>query len=540
MADTIDIVVPDIGDFEGIPVIEVLAKPGDAVKKNDSLITLESDKASMEVPSSSDGTVVEMLVKVGDKVSKGTVIAKLSGSTASPAAAHAPAAAPTATPAPVIPSVGSEATAVEGQSPSTTIVELTVPDIGDFSDIPVIEVLIKAGDEIAKEQSVVTLESDKASMEVPATASGTVQDVRVKVGDKVAKGTVLATVAVKAASASSIAAAPAAAAVAPAPAAAVAPAAVIPSVASNASAVEGQTAIHASPSIRRFARELGVDLRGVRGTGPNARVTREDVQGFVKAALAGGASAGGGALPGLPPWPKVDFAQFGPIERTPLSRIKKLSGPNLHRNWVQIPHITNYDEADITDLEAFRNEINAEQAKTGGPKLTMLAFLVKAGVRALEKFPDFNASLDGDALIHKGYYNIGFAADTPNGLVVPVVKNADKKGVLEIAAESAALAAKARDGKLGLADMQGGTFTISSIGGIGGTAFTQIVNAPEVAIMGATRSAMKPVWDGTQFVPRLMLPVSVSYDHRVIDGASAARFLVYLTGLLKDFRRTAL
>jgi pyruvate dehydrogenase E2 component (dihydrolipoamide acetyltransferase) len=548
MADTIDIVVPDIGDFEGIPVIEVLAKAGDAVKKNDSLITLESDKASMEVPSSSDGTIVEMLVKVGDKVSKGTVIAKLTGSTASPAAAPAPAAAPTATPAPVIPSVGSEATAVEGQPPSTTIVELTVPDIGDFSDIPVIEVLIKAGDEIAKEQSVVTLESDKASMEVPATASGTVQDVRVKVGDKVAKGTVLATVAVKAASASSIATAPAAAApaaaapavAAPPPAAAVAPAAVIPSVASNASAVEGRPTIHASPSIRRFARELGVDLRGVRGTGPNARVTREDVQGFVKAALAGGASAGAGALAGLPPWPTVDFAQFGPIERTPLSRIKKLSGPNLHRNWVQIPHITNYDEADITDLEAFRNEINAEQAKTGGPKLTMLAFLVKAAVRALEKFPDFNASLDGDALIHKGYYNIGFAADTPNGLVVPVVKNADAKGVLEIAAESAALAAKARDGKLGLADMQGGTFTISSIGGIGGTAFTQIVNAPEVAIMGATRSAMKPVWDGEAFVPRLMLPVSLSYDHRVIDGASAARFLVYLTALLKDFRRTAL
>jgi pyruvate dehydrogenase E2 component (dihydrolipoamide acetyltransferase) len=264
------------------------------------------------------------------------------------------------------------------------------------------------------------------------------------------------------------------------------------------------------------------------------------VQGFVKTALAGGASAGGGALAGLPPWPKVDFAQFGPVERTPLSRIKKLSGPNLHRNWVQIPHITNYDEADITDLEAFRNEINAEQAKSGGPKLTMLAFLIKAAVRALEKFPDFNASLDGDALVHKGYYNVGFAADTPNGLIVPVVKDADKKGVLEIASESAELAGKARDGKLGLADMQGGTFTISSIGGIGGTAFTQIVNAPEVAILGATRSAMKPVWDGKQFAPRLMLPVSVSYDHRVIDGASAARFLVYLTALLKDFRRTAL
>ena len=408
--------------------------------------------------------------------------------------------------------------------------------------------LVKAGDEVTKEQSIVTLESDKASMEVPASVGGIVQDVRVKVGDKVAKGTVIATVAVKGAPFETRpAAAPQddtkhtlTAAPAPAP-----KSVTLRSEQSERLEAPPQASqsgpIHASPSIRRFARELGVDLRGVRGTGPNARVTREDVQGFVKAALAGGAAnAGGGGFPSLPPWPKVDFAHFGPIERTPLSRIKKLSGPNLHRNWVQIPHITNYDEADITDLEAFRNEINAEQAKSGGAKLTILAFLVKAAVRALEKFPDFNASLDGDALIHKGYYNIGFAADTPNGLVVPVVKNADKKGVLEIAAESAGLAGKARDGKLGLADMQGGTFTISSIGGIGGTAFTQIVNAPEVAIMGATRSAMKPVWDGKQFVPRLILPVSVSYDHRVIDGAAAARFLVYLTALLKDFRRTAL
>jgi pyruvate dehydrogenase E2 component (dihydrolipoamide acetyltransferase) len=561
MADTIDIIVPDIGDFEGIPVIEVLAKPGDIVKKNDSLITLESDKASMEVPSSSDGTIVAMLVKVGDKVSKGTAIARLSGGASFEAR-------PTAAPqddtskAPAAPQVDTSKApaAAEGVTlrseqserleapPATTTVELTVPDIGDFADIPVIEVLIKAGDEIAKEQSIVTLESDKASMEVPATVSGTVQDVRVKVGDKVAKGTVLATVVVTSPSFETRpAAAPqddtAKATATPARETQEGPAA---SVTLRSERLEAPTQspqtgpIHASPSIRRFARELGVDLRGVRGTGPNARVTREDVQGFVKAALAAGTSNAGGNFPGLPPWPKVDFAQFGPIERTPLSRIKKLSGPNLHRNWVQIPHITNYDEADITDLEAFRNEINAEQAKSGGAKLTMLAFLVKAAVRALEKFPDFNSSLDGDALIHKGYYNIGFAADTPNGLVVPVVKNADKKGVLEIAAESAALAGKARDGKLGLGDMQGGTFTISSIGGIGGTAFTQIVNAPEVAIMGATRSAMKPVWDGKQFVPRLILPVSVSYDHRVIDGAAAARFLVYLTALLKDFRRTAL
>ncbi|MDQ2992928.1 MAG: dihydrolipoyllysine-residue acetyltransferase [Candidatus Eremiobacteraeota bacterium] len=529
MADTIDITVPDIGDFDGIPVIEVLANVGDVVKKNDSLITLESDKASMEVPSSADGTILEMLVKVGDKVSKGTVIARLSSAATSATAAAAP--------APVIPSVGSAAAEVEGQPPASTIVELTVPDIGDFADIPVIEVLIKPGDAIEKEASLVTLESDKASMEVPASASGTVQEVRVKVGDKVGKGSVIATLVVKGVASvpirPSTTASPTlgmtSAALAPAPA---------PLVTAMAPNVSGP--IHASPSIRRFARELGVDLRGVRGTGPNARVTREDVQGFVKSALAGGASPGGSVIAGLPPWPKVDFAQFGPIERTPLSRIKRISGPALHRNWVQIPHITNYDEADITDLEAFRNEINTEQTKSGGAKLTMLAFLVKAAVRALEKFPDFNASLDGDALIHKGYFNIGFAADTPNGLVVPVVKSADKKGLLEIAAESATLAGKARDGKLGIGDMQGGTFTISSIGGIGGTQFTQIVNAPEVAIMGATRSAIKPVWDGKAFVPRLIMPVSVSYDHRVIDGAAAARFLVYLTGLLEDYRRTAL
>jgi pyruvate dehydrogenase E2 component (dihydrolipoamide acetyltransferase) len=285
-----------------------------------------------------------------------------------------------------------------------------------------------------------------------------------------------------------------------------------------------------------------LDLVGVRGSGPNGRVTREDVQRFVKEALqrGGGGSGGGSTFPGLPAWPSVDFAQFGEVERAPLSRIKKLSGPNLHRNWLQIPHITNYDEADVTELEAFRNEVNAEQGKSGGVKLTMLAFLVKACVAALQRFPEFNASLDGDSLVLKRYYNIGFAADTPGGLVVPVLKTADSKGLLDIARESAELAGKAREGKLGLGDMQGGSFTISSIGGIGGTQFTQIVNAPEVAILGATRSSIKPVWDGAAFVPRLMLPVSVSYDHRVIDGASAARFLVYLTGLLRDFRRVLL
>ncbi|MGA8533015.1 MAG: 2-oxo acid dehydrogenase subunit E2, partial [Candidatus Tumulicola sp.] len=306
----------------------------------------------------------------------------------------------------------------------------------------------------------------------------------------------------------------------------------------------GAGAVHASPAIRRFARELGVDLAGLEGSGPNGRVTREDVQRFVKSAVArsGSAAPGGTAFAGgLPPWPKIDFAQFGSIERKPLGRIKKLSGPNLHRNWLLIPHITNYDQADVTELEAFRNEINAEQSKRGdGTKLTILAFLVKAVIAALQRFPEFNASLDGDELIYKRYYNIGFAADTPNGLVVPVLKNATAKGLLAIAAETAALAAKARDGKLALGDMQGGTFTISSIGGIGGTAFTQIVNAPEVAILGAVRSSVKPVWSGTEFAPRLMLPISVSYDHRVVDGAGAARFLAYVAALLGDFKRVAL
>ena len=301
------------------------------------------------------------------------------------------------------------------------------------------------------------------------------------------------------------------------------------------------TPVHASPSIRRFARELGVDIHGLKGSGPNGRITREDVQHYVKGALARGGAPGTESSPfGVPPWPKVKFEHYGEIERKPLRRIKKLSGPNLHRNWLAIPHITNQDEADITDLEAFRNEINAEQAKRKGPKFTILAFLVKACVAALEQFPEFNASLDGDDLIYKKYYNIGFAADTPGGLMVPVIKNADRKGLIEIARETSELAGKARDGKLPLSDMQGGTFTISSIGGIGGTAFTQIVNAPEVAILGAVRSTMKPAWNGKEFTPRLILPISVSYDHRVIDGAGAARFLAYVAGLLTDFRRVAL
>ncbi|HEY9085022.1 MAG TPA: dihydrolipoyllysine-residue acetyltransferase [Candidatus Tyrphobacter sp.] len=427
-------------------------------------------------------------------------------------------------------------------------IELRVPDIGDFKDVPVIEVLAKPGQRVKKNDSLITLESEKASMEVPAAADGTIVEMKVKVGDRVAKGSVIATLEPAEAATTSPQPPPAPAAPAPAAPTAEAPAPEAPAPeapAPEAPAPEAGTridgAIHASPAIRRFARELGVDLHGLSGSGPHGRVTQEDVQRFVKAALqrrAGGAAGGIGA--GLPAWPKIDFAQYGAIERKPLSRIKRIAGPNLHRNWLQIPHITNYDEADVTRLEKFRLKINAEQAKKRGTKLTMLSFLVKACVAALVEFPEFNSSLDGEELIYKRYYHIGFAADTPNGLVVPVIKDADKKGLIEIAREAAELAGKAREGKLGLADMSGGTFTISSIGSIGGTAFTQIVNAPEVAILGATRAAMKPVWQGKRFMPRLILPISLSYDHRVIDGAGAARFLVYIADALADFRRAML
>ncbi len=423
-------------------------------------------------------------------------------------------------------------------------IEVRVPDIGDVKDVPVIEVFVKNGDHVKKNDSLITLENEKSSMEVPSEVDGVVTDVKVKVGDKVSEGAPILVVSTGDGAVPQATAKPAEPTAAPAPATP-APAPATPAAAPSTPAPAEQApprpdgAAHAGPSIRRFARELGVELGELRGSGPNGRITREDVQDFVKGRLAQGGGAGP-AFGGLPAWPKVDFAQYGEIERKPLSRIKKVSGPNLHRNWLQIPHITNYDEADVTSLEAFRNEVNSERAGGERPKLTMLAFLVQAAVAALQRFPDFNASLDGDELVYKRYYNIGFAADTPNGLVVPVLKNAERKGLFEIAAESAALAAKARDGKLTLAEMQGGTFTISSIGGIGGTAFTQIVNAPEVAILGATRTATKPIWDGEAFVPRLILPISVSYDHRVVDGAGAARFLSYVSGLLADFRRVLL
>ena len=429
-------------------------------------------------------------------------------------------------------------------------IEIKVPDIGDFADIPVIEVLVKPGDTVKAEDSLVTLESDKATMDVPSPAGGVVKDVRVKVGDKVSEGTVVLTL--EAADAKPAAAsAPAAPAAAPAPAPAPATPAAAPvkapppsAPAAPAPAVDGDAfkAAHASPSVRAFARQLGVDLSRVTGSGPKARILQEDVQAYVKRTLADGAAASGGGSGGalnLLPWPRVDFARFGPVESKPLSRIKKISGANLARNWVMIPHVTNHDDADITDLEAFRVRLNKENEKSG-VKVTMLAFLIKAACAALAKFPEFNASLDGDNLVYKRYFHIGFAADTPNGLVVPVIRNADQKGVLAIAKEMGELSAKAREGKLGPADMQGGCFSISSLGGIGGTYFTPIINAPEVAILGVCRSAIRPVWDGATFAPRLLLPLSLSWDHRVIDGAAAARFNAYLGALLADMRRMVL
>ncbi len=436
---------------------------------------------------------------------------------------------------------------------------IAVPDIGDFKDVEVIEVLVKVGDTISAEDSLITVESDKASMEIPATSGGVITKIDVKVGDKINMGDVLLHVKVGAAGVATAATeakvecAPAVQAKptpAPAPALALAPTETIatPASAPPAAAIAvpaiGQLP-HASPSVRKFARELGVDLMRVTGTGPKGRISQEDVQGFVKAALQGGAgpvaSAAGGSGVGLDllAWPKVDFAKFGPIQSKPLSRIKKLSGANLHRNWVMIPHVTNNDEADITELEALRVQLNKENEKSG-VKVTMLAFLMKAVVAALKKYPEFNASLDGDSLVLKQYYNIGFAADTPNGLVVPVITDADKKGVVELAQETSAMAKLAREGKLSPTQMQGGCISISSLGGIGGTHFTPIINAPEVAILGVSKSYQKPVWDGKAFVPRLTLPLSLSYDHRVIDGASAARFNAYLGALLADFRRIIL
>jgi pyruvate dehydrogenase E2 component (dihydrolipoamide acetyltransferase) len=540
-----DVNVPDIGDFKDVEVIEVLVKAGDSIAAEQSLITVESDKATMEIPAPGAGVVKQMRVKVGDKVSQGSpilVLEEAEGDAKPAPVAGRPKAEPEKprqTPAPQPPKQA-PAAAVAGA------MTVKVPDIGDFKDVAVIEVLVKPGDTVAPEQSLITVESDKATMEIPSPAAGKITALKIKVGDKVSEGSTILEL-----EAEGGAPAPQAAQAEPAGVEAARAAAPQPSAAPRPPVpVEPREATqakpHASPSVRKFARELGVDLSRVKGSGPKGRIVHSDVQAFVKGALAAGPAAApaakGGALPfNLPAWPDVDFAKFGPVEAKPLTRLQKLSGPNLHRNWVAIPHVTQFDEADITDLEAFRKSNTAETEKQGF-KLTMLAFLVKACVTALRQHPNLNASLDrgGENLILKKYYNIGVAVDTPDGLVVPVVRDADRKGVFDVARELAEISKLARDKKLKPGDMQGGTFSISSLGGIGGTAFTPIINAPEVAILGVSRSALRPVWNGKEFAPRLMLPLSLSYDHRVIDGAAAARFTSYLASVLADIRRSLL
>ena len=574
---TIDIAVPDIGDFDEVTVIELLVKAGDTIKADQSLLTVESDKASMEIPSSAAGVVKEIKVKLGDKVKQGSIVLSLeSGEAGSNSASNVPPAqkikaqaAPesiVSTPASSLPlpSGGGSGEGIPASASRSGSIEIHVPDIGDFKDVTVIEVLVKVGDAIKVEQSLLTVESDKASMEIPSSGAGVLKDLKVKLGDKINIGDLLAVLegAVTAQASPSPQPSPqkgegAVPAVLPLPLGegrgegASAPA-------HNPTAAPTGTLPHASPSVRKFARELGVPLAEVKGAGPKGRITLDDVQAFTKSVMSGAvqtvaqtakapaASGGSGVGLDLLPWPKVDFAKFGPIERKEMGRIKKISGANLLRNAIVIPAVTNFDDADITDLDAFRvatNKENERLAKDGvnaSVKVTMLAFLIKACVSALKKFPDFNASIDGDAVVYKQYFHIAFAADTPNGLMVPVIRDCDKKGVMQISQEMGELAKKARDGKLSPAEMQGACFTISSLGGIGGRYFTPIINAPEVAILGVCKSNMEPVWNGAEFQPRLMLPLSLTWDHRVIDGAAAARFNAYLGQILSDFRRVLL
>jgi pyruvate dehydrogenase E2 component (dihydrolipoamide acetyltransferase) len=535
----IDVNVPDIGDFKDVPIIEVLVKPGDVVKAEQPLVTLESDKATMDVPSPIAGAVADVVAKVGDKVSMGTLIARIDSAAgeAAPTVAKGAPAAP--------------AKAARTSAPAkTATIDVTVPDIGEFKDVPIIEVLAKTGDTVEAEQPLVMLESDKATMDVPSPAAGKITQMVAKVGDKVSMGSLIAKLeASRAAGPTSpeqedeaeakeeedAAEAPQTSPVGPSglppgpPRAAASP------------ALADFAGVFAGPAVRRLARELDLDLNTVKGTGEKGRITREDVKAALSRGGAAAAAAGGGALPAIP---AVDFAKFGPIETVPLSRIKRISGPRLHASWVNVPHVTHCDEADITDLDAFRRSLDeeAKKDKTKPYRVSLLPLLMRATVATLKAFPTFNAALSsaGDSLILRRYWHIGVAVDTPDGLVVAVVKDVDHKGVIELARELGALSEKARAGKLAPAEMQGATFTISSLGGIGGTAFTPIVNAPEVAILGVVRSKMAPVWDGKAFQPRLMLPLCLSYDHRVIDGAAAARFMRRLAEVVEDMRRVLL
>ncbi|WP_225085764.1 pyruvate dehydrogenase complex dihydrolipoyllysine-residue acetyltransferase [Pectobacterium colocasium] len=521
-----DVNVPDIGGDE-VEVTEVLVKVGDTVAAEQSLITVEGDKASMEVPAPFAGTVKEIKISTGDKVSTGSLIMVFEVAGAAPAAAPAQAAAPAAA-APA----------------ASAAKEVNVPDIGG-DEVEVTEVMVKVGDKIAAEQSLITVEGDKASMEVPAPFAGTVKEIKISTGDKVKTGSLIMVFEVEGAAPAAAPAAKQEAAAAPAPAAkpAAAPAA---KAEGKSDFAENDAYVHATPVIRRLAREFGVNLAKVKGSGRKGRILREDVQTYVKDAVkraesapAAGAATGG-SLPGLLPWPKVDFSKFGEVEEVELGRIQKISGANLSRNWVVIPHVTHFDKTDITDLEAFRKQQNVEAEKRKlDVKITPVVFIMKAVAAALEQMPRFNSSLSEDAqrLTLKKYINIGVAVDTPNGLVVPVFKDVNKKGIIELSRELMAISKKARDGKLTAGEMQGGCFTISSLGGIGTTHFAPIVNAPEVAILGVSKSAMEPVWNGKEFTPRLMMPMSLSFDHRVIDGADGARFITIINNTLSDIRR---
>lgn len=547
----VEVTVPDIGGDTDVSVIEVLVAAGDKIEVDAGLITLETDKATMDVPSPFAGVVKEVKVAVGDKVSQGSLVIMLEVGGAAPAAAAPQASAPAAS-APVAQAAPAAPIApVAAAAPVVAVKEIQVPDIGDASNVDVIEVLVSVGDMITADQGLITLETDKATMEVPAPFAGKLLSLTVKVGDKVSQGSVIATIetvtagAAPAPQAAAPASAPVAQEVAPAPVAAAPSRPPVPHHPS-AGAPVSTGAVHASPAVRRLAREFGVDLTQVTGSGRKGRIMKEDVQAYVKyelsrpkATAATSVAAGSGGGLQVIAAPKVDFSKFGEVEEIPLSRIQKISGPNLHRNWVTIPHVTQFDEADITEMEEFRKQQNDAAAKKKADyKITPLVFMMKAVAKTLQQFPVFNSSLssDGESLIQKKYYHIGVAVDTPNGLVVPVVRDVDKKGIIELSRELADISIRARDGKLKSADMQGSCFTISSLGGIGGTAFTPIVNYPDVAILGVSKSEIKPKWNGKEFEPKLMLPLSLSYDHRVIDGAMAARFSVTLSGILSDIR----
>jgi pyruvate dehydrogenase E2 component (dihydrolipoamide acetyltransferase) len=576
MADVKEARVPDIGG-SAVPVIEIMVKVGDRVEKDQSLVTLESDKATMEVPAPFAGVIKELKVKVGDEVDEGHVIALVEAEGDAPAAdapkaeapkADAPKAEAPKTEAPkaAAPAPTPAQAKASSASKSSGPVNVTVPDIGG-KPVPIIELMVKVGDTVETDQSLMTLESDKATMDIPAPAAGVIKELKVKVGDEVNDGDLIAVLEGQGGDTASADEQPAPStdkpgiseAPAEAPKREAAPAAAsaasssdtaggaprTPPVSFDASTVMPDNAPYASPAVRAFARELGVDVAQVKGSGRGGRIQRDDIAGYVKQVMtSGGAVSKGGAVAGgngltLLPWPKVDFSKFGEVEEKPLGRIPKISAANLARNWAMIPHVTQFEDADITELEAFRKKLGEENKDL---KVSPLVFQIKAVVAALKKFPTFNASLDaaGETLTLKKYYNVGIAVDTPDGLVVPVIRDADKKGLLELAAELSEISKKARDKKLTAADMQGGCFSISSLGGIGGTAFTPIVNAPEVAILGVSKAAMKPVWNGKEFAPRLMLPLSLSYDHRVIDGALAARFAVFLANQLGDIRRLLL